>query len=44
VFIDDQTVAAIGKHDELVATNARYREVLASMQQAKTETAKVAAK
>jgi ATP-binding cassette subfamily B protein len=44
VFIDDQTVAAIGKHEELVATNGRYREVLASMQQAKTETAKVAAK
>ena len=44
VFIDNQTVAAIGKHEELVATNARYREVLASMQQAKTETAKVAAK
>jgi ATP-binding cassette subfamily B protein len=44
VFIDDQTVAAIGKHDELVANNARYREVLASMQQAKTETEKVAAK
>ncbi|MFM8249709.1 MAG: ATP-binding cassette domain-containing protein, partial [Acidimicrobiaceae bacterium] len=42
VFIDDQTVAAIGKHDELMANNARYREVLASMQQAKTE--KVAAK
>jgi hypothetical protein len=27
-----------------VATNARYREVLASMQEAKTETEKVAAK
>ena len=44
VFIDNQTVAAIGKHEELVATNARYREVLASMQEAKTETEKVAAK
>ena len=42
VFIDDQAVAAIGKHEELVATNARYREVLASMQQAKSDTAKAA--
>ena len=32
VFIDELTVAAIGKHEDLVATNARYREVLASMQ------------
>ncbi len=44
VFIDGQTVAAIGKHEELVATNARYREVLASMQQAKTANTKVAVK
>ena len=44
VFIDDQTVAAIGKHDELVATSARYREVLASMQQAKTANIKEAVK
>ncbi|MGA1240488.1 MAG: ABC transporter ATP-binding protein, partial [Ilumatobacteraceae bacterium] len=44
VFIDDQTVAAIGKHEELVATDARYREVLASMQQTKGDTAKVEAK
>jgi ATP-binding cassette subfamily B protein len=36
VFIDDSTVAAIGKHEELVSTNARYREVLANMDQAKT--------
>ena len=39
VFIDDQTVAAIGKHEELVATNARYREVLASMQQTEDQPA-----
>ena len=44
VFIDGQTVAAIGKHEELGATNARYREVLASMQQAKTANTKVAVK
>ena len=44
VFIDGQTVAAIGKHEELVATNARYREVLASMQQVKTANTKVAVK
>ena len=44
VFIDNQTVAAIGKHEELVATNARYREVLASMQQVKTANNKEAVK
>jgi len=33
VFIDGSTIAAIGTHDELVATNTRYREVLANMQQ-----------
>ena len=33
VFIDDSTIAAIGKHDELVANNDRYREVLANMEQ-----------
>ena len=33
VFIDNSTIAAIGKHDELVATNDRYREVLANMEQ-----------
>ena len=36
VFIDNSTIAAIGKHEELVANNARYREVLASMELAKT--------
>jgi len=36
VFIDDSTIAAIGKHEELVASNTRYREVLASMEQSKT--------
>ncbi len=36
VLIDDQTVSAIGTHSELVATNARYREVLANMQQNST--------
>ncbi len=35
VFIDDSTVAAIGKHEELVSTNVRYREVLANMEQFK---------
>ena len=35
VFIDNSTIAAIGKHDELVATNDRYREVLANMEQFK---------
>ena len=44
VFIDNQTVAAIGKHEELFATNARYREVLASMQQVKTANNKEAVK
>lgn len=31
VLLDDGHVAAIGRHDELVNTNSRYREVLASM-------------
>lgn len=31
LLIDDGKVAAEGRHDDLVATNARYREVLASM-------------
>jgi len=31
ILLDEGKVAAIGTHDELVATNARYREVLASM-------------
>ena len=44
VFIDNQTVAAIGKHEELVSTNARYREVLASMQQVKIANNKEAVK
>jgi ATP-binding cassette subfamily B protein len=44
VFIDDSTIAAIGKHDELVATNTRYREVLASMEQSKTLRATESAK
>jgi ABC-type multidrug transport system fused ATPase/permease subunit len=29
--LDEGKVVAFGTHDELVATNARYREVLASM-------------
>ena len=44
VFIDDSTIAAIGKHDELVESNARYREVLASMEQSKTMHATESAK
>jgi ABC-type multidrug transport system fused ATPase/permease subunit len=44
VFIDDSTIAAIGKHDELVESNARYREVLASMEQSKTLRATESAK
>jgi ATP-binding cassette subfamily B protein len=31
ILLDDGKVAAIGTHDELVASNARYREVLANM-------------
>ena len=31
VLLDDGHVAAIGRHDELVNSNSRYREVLASM-------------
>lgn len=31
ILLDEGQVAAIGSHDELVATNARYREVLANM-------------
>ncbi|MEO8163476.1 MAG: ABC transporter ATP-binding protein, partial [Ilumatobacteraceae bacterium] len=31
VLLDDGHVAASGRHGELVSTNARYREVLASM-------------
>lgn len=31
VLLDSGRVAAIGRHDELVNTNSRYREVLASM-------------
>jgi len=32
VFLDGGTIAAIGKHEELVSFNERYREVLASME------------
>jgi len=32
VFLDGGTIAAIGKHEELVLSNERYREVLASME------------
>jgi ATP-binding cassette subfamily B protein len=32
VFLDGGTIAATGKHDELVTSNERYREVLASME------------
>ena len=31
ILLDGGTVAAVGSHDELVATSARYREVLANM-------------
>lgn len=31
MLLDDGHVAAIGRHDELVSTSSRYREVLASM-------------
>jgi ATP-binding cassette subfamily B protein len=34
VLLDDGRVAATGRHDELVATNARYRDVLAAMRPA----------
>ena len=44
VFIDDSTIAAIGKHDDLVASNDRYREVLASMEQSKSQQTPVSAK
>jgi ABC-type multidrug transport system fused ATPase/permease subunit len=30
VLVDAGKVAALGTHDELLATNARYREVLAA--------------
>jgi ATP-binding cassette subfamily B protein len=32
VFLDGGIIAATGKHDELVTSNERYREVLASME------------
>lgn len=32
VFLDGGTIAAIGKHEELVQSHERYREVLASME------------
>jgi ABC-type multidrug transport system fused ATPase/permease subunit len=31
VLLDGGTIAAIGTHEQLSATNTRYREVLASM-------------
>ncbi|MEI8323724.1 MAG: ATP-binding cassette domain-containing protein, partial [Actinomycetes bacterium] len=31
ILLDDGKVAAVGVHDELVASNTRYREVLANM-------------
>lgn len=31
ILLDEGKVAAVGSHDELVATSARYREVLANM-------------
>jgi ATP-binding cassette subfamily B protein len=31
ILLDEGRVVAIGSHDELVATSARYREVLANM-------------
>ena len=42
VFIDDAEVAAVGKHEELVETNARYREVLANLDQSATIKSQVA--
>lgn len=44
VFIDESSIAAIGKHDDLVASNARYREVLASMERSKFQQTPVSAK
>jgi ATP-binding cassette subfamily B protein len=38
VLLDDGRVAATGRHDELVATNARYRDVLAAMRPATDST------
>ena len=35
VLLDGGTIAAIGTHEQLAATNMRYREVLASMDQLK---------
>jgi ATP-binding cassette subfamily B protein len=35
VLLDGGTIAAIGTHEHLAATNTRYREVLASMDQPK---------
>jgi ATP-binding cassette subfamily B protein len=35
VLLDGGTIAAIGTHEQLAATNTRYREVLASMDQPK---------
>ncbi len=32
VFLDEGTIAAIGRHEELMSSNERYREVLASME------------
>ncbi|KRO52779.1 MAG: hypothetical protein ABR78_01790 [Acidimicrobiia bacterium BACL6 MAG-120910-bin40] len=37
VLLDGGTIAAIGTHEQLAATNTRYREVLASMDQPKKE-------
>ena len=37
VFLDGGTIAAIGKHEELVSSNERYREVLASMEHSAEE-------
>ena len=37
VFLDVGTIAAIGKHEELVSSNERYREVLASMEHSAEE-------
>ena len=37
VFLYGGTIAAIGKHEELVSSNERYREVLASMEHSAEE-------
>ena len=42
VLVDDGVVAASGTHDELLATNERYREVLATLSEEEREAAEAA--